>query len=285
MPARLAFCEAIPRWSDGICSVAQLPDAVESYLYHYKVQGIGEAVIDFACLETSIWPAAVECSTATLEHVWADILLPGILDHQGSLVLHAGAVVVDGLAALLVGESGRGKSTLTASFFTEGHTVLSDDGIIVTDTGNGTSVEAVYPGIRLLPGTLSDLFASPVPTTDVAHYATKRRIVPDARMSSAGFPVAAVFFLSEPSGAGSVSVAPMSGAEACIGLVSKSFALDPSDKDRARGRIKQASRVASTLPAYALSYPRKISYLPKVRDAIIGALAVTGPRSWPCSVT
>ena len=284
----LAAClyrvDPVAAWTDGTCSVFRLLRPNDSRHFLYRYAGVAEALVDFDARRIDLWPLSSDCTEATLDHFLVDVLLPGILDHEGDLVLHAGAVVIDGAAAVLVGESGRGKSTLTASFFAEGHTVLSDDGIIVTDTGNGTSVEAVYPGIRLLPGTLSDLFASPVPTTDVAHYATKRRIVPDARMSSAGFPVAAMFFLSEPSGAGWVSVAPMSRAEACMGLVSKSFALDPSDKDRARGRIEQASRVANTLPAYALSYPRKISSLPKVRDAIIGALAVGGPRDRPFSV-
>ena len=202
----------------------------------------------------------------------SDVLLPAILDHQGKLVLHAGAAIIDGAAVLFVGESGRGKSTLTGSFLAEGHTVLSDDGIIVTDTDTGARVEAVYPGVRLLPGTLSDLFADPVQTTEVAHYAAKRRIVPDARMSAASFPAAALLFLSEPSGSGSVSISPMGAADACIGVVTQSFALDPSDKVRACSRIEQASRLANALPAFALDYPREISALPQVRQAISDAL-------------
>ena len=108
--------------------------------------------------------------------------------------------------------------------------------------------------------------------TEVAHYAAKRRIVPDARMSAAGFPTAALFFLSEPSGSGSISISSMGAADACIGIVSQSFALDPSDKVRARSRIEQASRLANALPTFALDYPRDISALPQVRQAIADAL-------------
>ena len=64
----------------------------------------------------------------------------------------------------------------------------------------------------------------------------------------------------------------MGAADACIGIIGKSFALDPSDKDRARARIAQASRLANLLPIFTLEYPRDISFLPQVRKAVIDAL-------------
>ena len=138
----------------------------------------------------------------------------------------------------------------------------------------GASVKAVYPGIRLLPTTLSALFTEPVRTTEVAHYALKRRIVPDANMSSADFPAAALFFLDEPSESDLVSVRPMSASDACIGMISKSFALDPSDNVRARSRLEQAGRFANTVPIFALDYPREFASLPQVRREIAAALGL-----------
>lgn len=265
-------------WTDGTCSVFKARDSAR-YLYRYE--NMAEALIDLLGFQVELTPLTPDYAESTLDHFWADMVLPGLLDYQGYLVLHAGAVIVNGVAAVFIGESGRGKSTLTASFFADGHTVLSDDGIIISCKAGTLRAEAVYPGIRLLPETLSALFAGAVPTTEVAHYARKRRIVPNAKMSAASFPLGAMFFLEEPASSGSVYIKPVRAAESCMGLVGKSFALDPSDKERARSRIEQASRVANTMPAYALSYPRLLSSLPKVREAIIDALAVGGPRNQP----
>ena len=271
-PEVLNSVGAVSLWTDGICSVSRLQGSEGTAKFCYRYEGLVEAIVDFATQKIDLWPVASDCSEATLHHFLADVLLPGILDHRGELVLHAGAVVIDGVAAVFLGDSGRGKSTLTASFYSDSYTVLSDDGVIITPTGAGARVEAVYPGIRLLPITLSDIFADPIATTEVAHYASKRRIVPDARMSPASFPVAALFFLSEPTGSGMVSIRSVGAADACIGIVSKSFALDPSDTVRARGRIEQAGRLASALPIFALDYPRDFASLPQVRQAIVDAL-------------
>lgn len=276
--------ESVLQWTDGICSVFRVENVDATCIYRYRYEGLAEGSFDFVTRRIDLKIIDPLCSDATLFHFLSDVLLPAILDHQGELVVHAGAVVVDGAAVLFLGESGRGKSTLTASFLAEGETVLSDDGIIVTGSERGVIAEAVYPGVRLLPDSLSALFDASVPTKEVAHYATKRRIAPDWRMSGSKYPVALLIFLSEPDDSGLISLLPVSAAEACMGLVSKSFALNPSDKNRARARIEQAARVANTLPAYALSYPRKMSSLPQVREAIIDALAVGGTRDRPCSV-
>lgn len=265
--------EAAPVWTDDTCSVFKSQNYAR---YVYRYENVAEAHIDFSTLQVELLPLAVDYTEATLDHFWADMILPGLLDFQGNLVLHAGAVVVDGVAAVFLGDSGRGKSTLTASFFADGYTVLSDDGIIISCNNGGICVEAVYPGIRLLPETLSALFGSSVPTTEVAHYASKRRIVPNAKMSAASFPLGALFFLEEPTSSGSVSISAMTAADACIGIISKSFGLDPSDKLRARSRVEQASRLANALPTFRLDYQRDISTLPQVRQAIVDALRFGG---------
>lgn len=259
-------------WTDGTCSLFCFCDQPADIRFVYRYEGIAEALIDFATRRIDLWPLTAVCSAATLDHFCADVLLPGILDHEGALVLHAGAAIIAGTAALFVGASGRGKSTLTASFYASGHTILSDDGIIVTPDLDGPSAEAVYPGIRLFPATMADVFADAVPTTEVAHYATKRRLVPDERMSAARFPAAALFFLAEPGAEDAVIISPIGPSDACIGIVGKSFALDPSDKQRARARLAQVSRLANAIPTFLLAYPRKMSALPEVHKAIVAAL-------------
>ena len=55
---------------------------------------------------------------ATVHHLFTNQVQPLALSRQGKLVLHASAVAVGDIALAFAGESGRGKSTLAASFAT-----------------------------------------------------------------------------------------------------------------------------------------------------------------------
>lgn len=66
-------------------------------------------------------------------------------DSSGTVRLHAGAVAKDGRALVLVGESGRGKSTLTASLVRRGWDYLSDEVAIID-----VATRAVLPYAKAL---------------------------------------------------------------------------------------------------------------------------------------
>ena len=64
----------------------------------------------------------------TVEHLYHNQVLPLALSKQELTTFHASAIVANGKAMAFIGESGRGKSTLAASFATRGYHVLTDDG-------------------------------------------------------------------------------------------------------------------------------------------------------------
>lgn len=55
-----------------------------------------------------------------------------LLNQRGGIVLHAGAVAVNGRAMLFCGDSGEGKSTLVAALSMLGYPALSDDVSLIT---------------------------------------------------------------------------------------------------------------------------------------------------------
>jgi hypothetical protein len=60
---------------------------------------------------------------------------------RGGVTLHAGAVVVDGVAVALLGDSGAGKSTMVAALCdVAGSGFVSDDMLVVEADGEGVSV-------------------------------------------------------------------------------------------------------------------------------------------------
>lgn len=80
----------------------------------------------------------------------------GVLCHQrGLLPLHASAVRLDGKAVVIAGNSGQGKSTLSAALRARGHALVGDD-LAVIDPPSSLILPA-YPQHKLSPDVLKTL--------------------------------------------------------------------------------------------------------------------------------
>jgi hypothetical protein len=190
------------------------------------------------------------------------------------LVLHAGCAVHAGDGVLVLGPSGIGKSTLVAGLGSAGWSVLGDDAVIVTQEEDTWVATAVNPTLRLLPDSLSSLFPSPQAGSAVAQYTTKRQVSFSAP-APARAPISALFFLHCDS---AVGVRAMRPSETCMGLITNSFALDPTDARRAGSRLHSAAAISASTPAYELTYPRDFSRLPEVREVISSQLRRAPPN-------
>lgn len=210
---------------------------------------------------------------STRSHFLADQVLPRLIAHEGALVLHAAGIRLRQGAVILLGKSGLGKSTLATAFMSDEDPLLSDDAVVVDLTDAGATVQAVYPGLRLLPEAIEALYPGSVPVAPTAHYTSKLRINVPTATDPGRHPVAGLVFLASPTADDALGLRRMTVAETCMELIANSFALDPTDGARARLKLAQASAVASQIPAYALSYPREYDRLPDVKIAIMNALA------------
>jgi ABC-type dipeptide/oligopeptide/nickel transport system ATPase subunit len=205
----------------------------------------------------------------------ADQVIPRVLAHEGRLVLHAGAVKFDEQAITIIGGSGRGKSTLVASLDAIGWRLLGDDAIIVALNGEVFTSTAVYRSLRLFSDSVASLFpVSPV-LSAVAHYTDKHLVsVPlEAEHETGPAALAAMFFLASEPPENGISLRQMSPAEACIGVISHSFSLDPTGRARARQKLAAASALAAAVPAFEIAYPHDYCMLPDVHAALRDQLA------------
>ena len=214
----------------------------------------------------------------TIDHFLADQVFPRLLADAGSFIIHAGAVRVENEAILLMGDSGRGKSTLVASFDQVGMPLLGDDAMIIDTVGSVATVRAVYPSLRLLPDSIDALMPGKITAGPVAHYSRKERIdVAGDRGNDETAPqICAIFAIGEAT-ADVIDIHALSPAEACIALVTNSFALDPSNTAKARDRMERASALARQVPAFDIAYPRDYARLPEVRQAILDQVAALAP--------
>jgi len=209
----------------------------------------------------------------------ADLVFPRLLSHTGSFVVHAGGVGFGDAAIMLLGNSGRGKSTLAASFARAGLTLLGDDAMIVTSLDATPRVCSVYPSLRLFPDSIEALMPDAVTAGPVARHSTKQRIdvVVAQKSDYWSLPVRGIFSIGEPVNDGRIDLRRLTVAEACMAFVENSFALDPSDTARARERLVNASALAREVPAFEISYPRDYARLPEVRQAILEQVAALEP--------
>lgn len=220
--------------------------------------------------------AAGPASAETLEHLLLDQALPRAISDLGRTVVHAGAVRINGRAALFLGESGAGKSTLVASLFRAGHALLSDDAVVLGERGDFQTALATYPSLRLWPSSLESVAAPAARIAPMAHYSTKRRLLLDSedRIEAGDVRIGGLFVISnaDVDSESAVSATRLSERDATMELVKAGFRLDPTDPVVAARDMQRAAKVAKAVPAWRLAFPRDFSVLSLVRDAILAKM-------------
>lgn len=205
----------------------------------------------------------------SVRHVLLDQGLPRLLALRGELVLHAAVMQTrDGRTLLLIGDSGRGKSTLTGAFLASGRNVANDDGAVVRIEGERVFATPTYPSLRLLPDSRERLFAGvDEDTLPVADYTQKRRLpVP---VANADGRVHAIVLLAPPA---AENTAPRLTTEppalACMALIRNGFQLDLSDTGNLKVLLAKAADATRLVPVHQLHYPRRYDVLPAVIDLL-----------------
>jgi hypothetical protein len=237
---------------------------------------------DLADFTISADAADVRCVPApavsgeTCRHLYLNQVLPLALSRRGNMVFHASAVELAGTALAFVAESGRGKSTLAASFATAGCRFLADDGLVVRPAAAGYEALPSHPSIRLWEDSEAALIADPARAAPPVQYTSKGRFLADGAMAFCPEvrPLGAAFFLGP--GSAVIEIERLAGAQALVEWVRNSFMLDPREDAALAAQFEQLAALANRLPCFRLDYPRSFGALAEVRAAIAacrGALA------------
>jgi hypothetical protein len=209
-------------------------------------------------------------SEETISHLYLNQVLPLALSRQGKRVFHASAVEASAGALVFLGESGRGKSTLAASFALAGYRFLTDDALLLEPEAGGYAVQPSHPSIRLWDDSKNELVGDGAHLAPAVQYTAKARLLSgdalafcaEARM------LRRMYFL----GAGDVdqaSFAPMTPGDALMGLVGNSFLLDIESRESLSAHFSQVAEMANLPIFFRLDYPRSFAALPAVRRAIL----------------
>jgi hypothetical protein len=231
---------------------------------------------DLADFEVSANGHAVHCwpvpgiSEGTVQHLYLNQVLPLVLGKQGKLVFHASAIETGSGALVFMGESGRGKSTLAASFATNGFRFLTDDGLIVEEENSRYQVQPSHPSIRLWQDSQEALVAADVPIAPPVQHTSKARFLAGEDIAFCGEarPLQRIYFLGEGT-ASTVEFQSMGPSEALMELVRHSFLLDIEEQAMLASHFDRLARLVSAPIFCRLDYPRRYEDLALVRQAII----------------
>jgi hypothetical protein len=171
-----------------------------------------------------------------------------LLYQRGFLVLHASAVEIEGKAVAFMGTSGFGKSSLAASLYACGNTVIADD-VVAVDLGSGAVAIPAFPQLKLDPEMAHALGYQRDSLVPLHPLEPKRGLRVSDRFARVRSPLELIYLLgTDPARAS----APLNPQEKLIELVRHSF---PARLLRSGGAIhlRQCANLARLVPMLGFS--------------------------------
>ena len=195
-----------------------------------------------------------------------------LLHQRGLLPLHASSVSIGGAAALFVGFSGRGKSTLTAYLCGRGHRLIADDISPIDSTVQGAPV--VIPGfaqVRLLPESFGVLADAAAPAGATVHPRTDKYAWEAAEPPvDRPVPVRRIYLITDGD---DLRIEPLARNEAFGQLVASTYPvvarrLGAAGAAATAAHFRQCAAVAAGATVARLIRPRSLARLPDLADLI-----------------
>lgn len=214
----------------------------------------------------------------TLRHLLLDQVLPLLAGGRDRLSLHGSAVATDRGVMLFLGGSGYGKSTLAAQLARKGLELVSDDCCLLVRSAEGFDVVPSYPGVRLAPDSVSELFGDAAGHyPPVAHYTTKLRVdgeqQHELRFNDRRLPLSSIYVIEPTAGRetpAGVVLQLRSRRAALFDVLNYTFHLDVQNQSRIREAFDLATDVVLRYSVRSLMFPWELAKSDAVAEAILG---------------
>lgn len=232
---QLSRAEAATVWKRGSEYSIRLPEGIEARIVSKSRVEVFSPMTDWS---------------ATADLVLRRIV-PRIAAHLGALVLHAACVEIDGRGILLLGPSGRGKSTLSAALALAGARFMADDITWIRLESEPVAIPGI-PDLQLRSPSFEDM-SSLIPATWTRRTTAGRaRWTPPASDRPISLDLACWLGPPERNDASPQVLSPIHSFEK---LISSAFQLDPKNEKEARTRFSQACWLAEHITVAASPRP------------------------------
>lgn len=207
---------------------------------------------------------------------WQDVfvrrVLPRVAILAGASAIHGAAVATAHGAILLLGESGTGKSTLSAALGRAGWDILSDD-ISVIWAPATPEVAPATTGVCLWQDSRDALALPAAGCAPMPAYKGKCRYTSGHDTGVAAQPLRALAFLARSREAAVPGLQRLAAGTGLIEMARQRIRFNPADNRRETlAAFAQHSAIMRVTPCYRLSYPADYTALPRV-EALLRGLA------------
>lgn len=186
-----------------------------------------------------------------------------ILHQRNFLVLHGSAVMIDGGAIGIMGNSGDGKSSLAASLQQYGYDLVSDDlSVIDVDASGNFFLRPGYPQLKLWPDLLESAGHNPDTLARVSPYIEKRAKRLTDGFVSDSVPLTCLYVLAVGP---DIDIKPINGQEAFMHLIRHSHnALLLEETHTSQQHFQQCAALGKQIPIRSLTRPWSLDRMPEV---------------------
>jgi hypothetical protein len=215
-----------------------------------------------------------------LSYLFTQVLSFALL-RQGIEPLHCTVLRLEQGAVGLIGHCGQGKSTLAAAFLKAGYPLLTDDLLVLKEERGEFLAYPSFPRIKLFPRVARSLLGEAISGIPMNPF-TRKLIIPLDPELYHPQPVAlkAIFVLrGKPakSPGRKITIRALGSRQAFLELVRNSFNSLVDEPQRIRRQFHQATRLTAAVPVKSLTYPRSISRLFEVVEAVCAHIKKLAP--------
>lgn len=198
-------------------------------------------------------------------------LLSYALLGMGIETIHAASVVIDGQAIALLGDSARGKSTLSAAFLQAGARLLTDDFLVVREEQGQIVAYPGFPRIKLYERVSKHLIASTRQGVPMTPHHRPKFVFPLEDAITEPVPISRFYALASPRaviGLKDIWLQPLTEREAYLELTENSFNVSVQTRERLAAQFRWATDLAKRVAVKRLAYPRLLTLLPEVVNRV-----------------
>ena len=201
-----------------------------------------------------------------LRYLFMGHVIPILLHQKGRLVLHANAVNMDEGAVILLGSSGKGKSTTSIALHKQNYNLLSDD--ILSIKIIDEKYQSVYPGfprIKLWPIVIKNINEDPNFMPKI-HFNTEKRSYNISEDFSHDIkPIRAIYLLEEGD---KTAITEMKSFDGLLELIKSSYCFKLFNETELSENFKQVSKIVNNIPFKRLVVKPSFENLKNIVDVI-----------------